>query len=340
MQFRQVVLVALSPVVTACALDLGVSEQELVSCPNWACAQNNAKLNNRPFHELAENGTVNAEGFRLGPMVKNGVAYQVRVSGTRLLGVNDGGSIGGAALVGAYFYVVDTKVPQAIRVNINAVTPVPVWAGPQEGMMLESYRLEWSDPVSDRVLNLCSNPPVEKHLSSELLGQKGETTLVFENVRYDAAKKEVLAGDRNWFNITCAGHALSKLLLTGQNQNTGNATVAAQQAALKALTADYCGNGTPFTVGGEPLYWKTSNGDMAYFGIATTLEARWTDKGAMCLGQPRLKVSKLSVAQATFPDIHQAITDHCGASKPPECIDVDPATFAGALVVTANPFGE
>lgn len=339
MHLRHVAVAALAVFTGACEFEVSSVEQALVACPNWACAQNNPTLNNRNFHELAEDGTANAEGFQLGPMVKDGVSYRVRVVGTRLTGYSRLNTISGAALVGAYFYVVD-QGQHVLRVNINGIAAVPVWAGPKKGEMLESYRLEWSDPVADRIQNLCSTPPLEKPQGSELLGQKGDYTLVFENARYDAKAKTVLPGDRNWFNIGCAGHALSKLLLTGHHPLTGSAKVIEQQATLKMLVADYCGDGTPFTVGGEPLYWTSSNGYMPFFANPETLEARWNEHGAVCIGQPRLKTTKSTIAQQTFPSIDAAIDEQCAATRPPSCDDIDVNNFDSALVVSGNPINE
>ncbi len=339
---RPLVVVVLSLAAAACGTELGSAEQAIVSCPNWACAQNNATLNNRQFHELAEDGTVNAEGFQLGPLVQNGAAYRVRVSGTRFYGFDSttGATVTGAGLVGAYFYVIDRERETVTKVYIRGVVNVPVWAGPKKGTLLESYRFEWTDYAADRVFNLCSSPPIEKPQSSELLGQKGEYTMVFEGVRYDAAKKEVLPGDRNWFNFGCAGHVLSKSLLTGFTPLTGSATVAEQQAVLKMLVADYCRNGTPFTVGGEPLYWKSANGYMSFFANPQTLEARWNDKGVVCLGQPRLKQTKSVTAQQLYPDIYAAIADVCPQNLPPDCANLEFEKLDGALAVSANPTGE
>jgi ADYC domain len=329
----------LSCLLAACSVELGSTDQAIVACPNWACAQNGPTLNNRDFHELAENGDPNAEGFHLGTMLKAGTSYTMRVSGHRLYGIAaNNTTISGAALVGASFTVLDAA-NHAIRIHINGVAVFPMWGGPFVGAAVESYRLEWVDDMK-LVRNLCANPPVEKPASSELLGMRGEYTLMFEGDRYDAKRKLVLPGDRNWFNLACAGHALSKLFLTGHTSGSGFATPDEQQTVLKNLTADYCGDGTSFTVGGEPLYWKTSNSYMKYFATPTTLEARWDSKGASCLGQPRLKTSKSAVAAAVFPDINAAIDAQCAATRPPPCPDPDLNDLAGAIAVSANPLNE
>jgi hypothetical protein len=329
----------LSCLLGACGVELGSTDQAIVACPNWACAQNGPTLNNRDFHELAENGESNLEGFHLGTMAKNGVTYAARVSGHRLYGLAANSStISGAALVGASFTVLDAA-NHAIRIHINGVAVFPMWGGPHTGAAVESYRLEWIDDTKV-VRNLCANPPPDKPQSPELLGMRGEYTLMFEGNRYDAKRKLVLPGDRNWFNLACAGHALSKLFLTGHASGSGFATTDEQQAALKNITADYCGDGTSFTVGGEPLFWKTANTYMKYYAPPTTLEARWDAKGATCLGQPRLRTSKNPIAAAVFPDINAAIDAQCAATRPPPCADVDLDDFAGAAVVSANPFNE
>lgn len=317
-------------------------EQQLLDCPDWACGQNGPTLNNRSFHELSELGEANAEGFVMSGLVKNGLVYSARVIGSQLSGIRRGSPIlSGNALVGAYFYVGQQDTGYLARVYVTQVIQVPLWGGPKRNQPVEAYRLMWDTPFDERRTNLCSNPPREaKPQSSDQLNLPGEFSVLFEGNRYDAKTKTLRPADRAWFNIGCASHALSKLFLTGLTNETGDATEAEQQAALKMITADYCGDGTSFTLGGEPLYWKTSNGYMDFYGNPTTLEARWTEKGAVCVEVPRLKTSKNPLAPVAFPDVWQAIQDHCPQSVPPSCSSSDPAKFDGALVVSANPINE
>lgn len=323
------------------ALPTSTETQLFDSCPNWACGQNGPSLNNRDFHELAENGDTNAEGFILGPMWKNNVSYTLHVVGSRLYGVRTGApTLSGAALVGAFFLVAHDS-GLIYRIHVSQLISVPLWGGPSKGQPVEGYRLEWSalaDP--EHRTNLCAEPPEGKPQGPEMLGLPGEFTVLFEGNRYDAKAKTVLPGDRNWFNLGCASHALSKLFLTGHTAVTGSATTAEQQAVLKALTADYCGDGTSFTVGGEPLYWKTSNTYMKYYGTPTTLESRWNENGPICLDYPRLKKSLNPLAQQHFPDIWDAIHTQCPARVPPNCADPGVLDFGGQLVITGNPYNE
>lgn len=341
---------------TACALDAGddseaaASDRDLVTstetqlletCPNWACGQNGPKLNNRYFHELAEDGTKNAEGFIAAGLWKNNVEYTLRVVGSRIFGTRPGApTLSGAALTNAFF-LVGHESGYVVRVYIKQVTSVPLWGGPFKDQEVEAYRLMWTAPWDpERSTNLCSEPPIGKPMGPDQLGLPGEFTVIFENNRYDAVTKRLVPGDRNWYNLGCAGHVLSKLFLTGHTAVTGSASAAQQQAALKMLTADYCGDGTSFTVGGEPLYWKTSNGYMPYYGTPTTLESRWNEHGPVCLDYPRLKSTKSVLAQQLFPSIWRAIETRCPAHVPPSCQDPGVIDFGGQLVISGNPYNE
>jgi hypothetical protein len=354
MQARRTAPVFLACLIAACAVEPGdegngsegadvnegTIDQAILSCPDWACGQNGPSLNNRSFHELAENGDVSPDGFAMSGLVQSSLVYSARVVGSKLYGVRTGSpTLTGAALTGAFFWVVHES-GYAVKVYVTQVISVPMFGGPHQGAPVEAYRLEWQTPFDEHRTNLCANPPKDKPQTSNMLNLPGEFTVLFEGNRYDAKAKTLLPGNRNYFNIGCASHAISKLFLTGHTNVSGDSSEKEQQAALKMLTADYCGDGTSFTLGGEPLYWQTSNGYMSFFGNPTTLEARWNENGATCLERPRLKVSKNPLALQAFPDIWDAIRTRCPQSVPPPCSDLSPSTFDGQLVVSANPINE
>jgi hypothetical protein len=347
MYARRPVPVFLACFLAACAVEhvddvgpnLGTSEQALLSCPDWACGQNGPSLNNRSFHELSETGEVNGEGFAMSSLVKNGVVYAVRVVGSRLSGVNGDVTLSGTALTGAYFWIAH-ETGYLAKVQVSEVIQVPLWGGPYKGRPTEAYRLEWSTPFDERRTNLCADPPEDKPQSSNLLNLPGEFTVLFEGNRYDAKRKVLMRASRSWFNLGCASHVLSKLFLTGHTNVSGNVSEKEQQAVLKMLAADYCGDGTSFTVGGEPLYWQTANSYMKFYGPPSTLEARWSERGATCLDRPRLKQSLNPLAQQAFPDVRAAIEAQCPQSVPPPCESSPPGDFDGQLVVSANPINE
>ncbi len=337
----------------ACAFEQapgeGVAQQAIEECPDWACGQNGPLLNGHYFHELSESRASNREGFSLANslFIKGGSAYQLSVVGSQLRATGPAVQLIGAQLVGGYFDIVHSS-GRRYRVNVTAAYSMQIYSGPKQGATIPQYKLEWQDispgaPI-EHYKNLCSNPPTGVY-REETLYQNGETTLFFEGTRYDAKTKTVLFGDTNWFNMACAGSALSKLLLTGHTALTGGATAQQQQTALKLITADYCGTGKSFTVQGEPLYWKTANGYMAFAGVPDTFEARWTSTGPVCLDYARLLETDKAQAQLSFPDapdgtpgVIAAMIATCPASLPPDCNALPGAyDFAGAYAVSANP---
>jgi hypothetical protein len=335
----------------ACALEQAPessTEQSLLSCPDWACGQNGPLLNGHYFHELAESKAPNLEGFSLGVLVKNGLSYAASVTGMQLRGSSRlHGTLAGSQLVGAYFEISHDS-GKRYHVLINGTSTMQIYSGPMTGATIPQYILEWIEVTPgappDHYHNLCSNPPTGAY-RQETLFQHGESTLFFEGTRYDAQAKDVLFGDSNWFNLGCAGSALSKLLLTGHTSLTGSASQQEQQTALKLLTADYCGDGKSFTVAGEPLYWKTQNGYMAFAGAPASLEGRWGASGPVCLDDPRLVESDLQAAKDNFPadgngtpGVLVKMMEHCPTKLPPACSAL-PGNydFAGSVAVSGNP---
>ncbi len=321
--------------------------QALEECPNFACGQNGPKLNNREFHELSEQHLRNREGFATTDLTKGGLTYQIDVAGWELRGLSASGNLVGAALKGATFDI-NHATGKQYRVQIADVATMQIYAGPLKGVTIPQYILQWIEITPGapptHYKNLCSNPPTGTY-RQETLYQLGESTLFFEGNRYDSARKTLLAGSTTWFNLGCAGHALSKLLLTGHTELSGNTSTAQQQAALKMITADYCGDGTSFTVAGEPLYWKSNNGYMAFLAQPESLEGRWGPNGPLCIDEYRLVKSNNPLAQVYFPDaadgtpgVEVAVNARCPAKLPPTC-NAAPGTydFSGAMTVSANP---
>jgi hypothetical protein len=106
-----------------------------------------------------------------------------------------------------------------------------------------------------------------------------------------------------------------------------------RQAMLKMLVADYCGTGRAFTVPGEPLLWQS--GRISYALPPLNLEARWTANGASCLGVPRLNVHP-DPGSFFSENIMTDIIAECGSNLPPQCTDIDPRDYDGAVVTSAN----
>jgi hypothetical protein len=169
--------------------------------------------------------------------------------------------------------------------------------------------------------------------------------VVFEGDRINATTRTVNpAADNRWFNLGCALHTLAKMRLTRNTLNTvANGDWRRVQATLKMLSADYCGNGTAFTVGGTPILWRQNPPGMTYRFQPQpgALEARWNENGAICLGTPRLAVHPI----AEFPDLAKSIRRACAPSRGPglpeeprprPCRGTDLFISGDELITTAN----
>jgi hypothetical protein len=247
-------------------------------------------------------------------------------------------TLSGGALIGGYLYL--TNGSRSFEIVVTEVSTVDSWAQPAAGaphVTLESYRLDWTELVNNtpgRFQNVCKNPPTRE--SSDLLGMVGQNayhTLLFEGDRIDAAHKLDTAIDPSWFNLGCAGSALAKMALTGHTQAAANAntfvtTLPERQTMLKMLAADYCGDGTPFTVAGQPLNWADDHSTMKLTALLAqppqplVLEARWTATGAACLDVPRVDAHPTTLSAQVFgPNVYDQVRNHCPAQMPPACAD-------------------
>jgi hypothetical protein len=95
---------------------------------------------------------------------------------------------------------------------------------------------------------------------------------------------------------------------------------------LKMLAADYCGDGTPFTVAGQPLNWRDDRGTLKLLKplAQLALEARWTDTGPACLDKPRVDVHHTALSNAVFGpnvNIYDLVQATCPQQMPPQCAD-------------------
>jgi len=332
-------------------------------CQDVICGMNSPVVDSFGFHELNLDGAPNAEGFQIdtgtrgvAQIFQGGVWYDLRVSNNHVSGVNGIRVLPPAAVSGAQIPLVRKGQSYVLRVSAARDLPFFVGASGQVG----AYEFEWTaGTVSEnaKFTNLCGDikgllqyindqGKDSRYAQQELMGLTPVEAVAFEGDRVDA--KAMLmdpAADDRWFNFGCAGQTLSKLLLTHNTVHTQDPALSSsaawqhRQTTLKMLAADYCGTGQPFTVGGQILDWK---GDaMTYYWPGPReLEARWNEKGATCIGTPRLMHPTTPQGAALFKpdyaDVNEAIAKLC-ATPPPRCKDSDPVPFNGAIRVTANP---
>jgi hypothetical protein len=219
-----------------------------------------------------------------------GQSYPVKVDAGQFVAHGPTGLVQGAGLVGWSLVFTDEHGEQ--RVTITAFAVHPDWVG---GDPIFTYGLAHADPLSPdgTYVNVCPG------LSPD------ETTVVLLNDElYDMATKEVTPDQWGWVTMACRGHALAKLALLGYGRyDAYQSTPPQRQAALKAITADYCGDGTSFTVVGQPLEWADELGNFRVSDLSpdSVVEARWSEDGAVCLNAPRLVPRAEVEAQCSLP---------------------------------------
>jgi hypothetical protein len=260
------------------------------------------------FHELHLRGLPNAAGLSLSGVRRGGAAYVLEVSGAAVSAhprSSRAAAESGAALKGLELDLRD-RTGARFTIHIAAVGTTTYWAGTPEPV--PTYELTYTSTTHRNPQPLCT-------------AERNEA-LLFAGDRYDAPRKTVTAtgpDTEGWFNVACVGTALAKLHLTRHTEasQTVKTTAVERQAMLKMLTGDVCGDGTSFTVHGQPLMWADANRLTTFAAPPASLEAVWTERGAVCLDTPRR------------PELAAAIAARCGPL--PSC------TNQRGYVISANP---
>jgi hypothetical protein len=180
--------------------------------------------------------------------------------------------------------------------------------------------------------HLCKGP---FHSDDDLWSNIHESAIVFAGDHYDVDKKTVskIPEASGWFNLACTGTASYKMhmlrhteagsiTLNGVPRDT---TLQQRTAMLKAITADYCGDGRSWTGDGTKLYWTDARGWYQWPSAnilgepeSRGIEAIWGPDGALCLNTPR-RLPEAPPPQATKCDIpavqRQTVEQICRGTK-------------------------
>lgn len=351
-----------------------VEQKAGIGCSSFYCGAggNSPEIDHKGLHELDFlKGRKNREGFSVMLPLEhpNGHAYDLWVEAGRVYtkSINGGPAL---SFNGTPTTDDDLDYLPIVVKNSNFVGEyqlrfvesgrVPYWAKPYgREHFATTYKLIWTDNLNKdpkrEWKNICSNVNVVDANGSQ--GMNIYHVVVFEKDRIDAPTKTVGTPEDGWVNVGCASHALAKLHLSGhteaaqtQTQNLAipdeekfQTSTDERQAWLKMIVGDYCGNGTPFTVAGQPLEWADNRKWMWYPSDAPNveLEARWTAAGASCLNTPRTlanPTAESAVAFLPYHDVEEAMLDICGG-RPPECKSTDASVIdTGEHMFSANPF--
>jgi hypothetical protein len=212
------------------------------------------------------------------------------------------------------------------EIMVASYTPrLLYWAGPGAipAYLLLYHRI--GDPSGWQ--NLCKEPLTPSD-AAVWPDQYEAYAILIDDERYDTDAITVdPAPAEGWFNIACAGSALSKMMLMHYNphlpaNDAYYSTPTERTAVLKMLTADYLGTGEAFTKGGTLLQWEDTTGLHPHPPMAHVVEAVWDETGALCLDAPRLLIGDI--------DIFGKIESECDG----DC--VMPPTCAEAGITAAN----
>lgn len=242
----------------------------------------------------------------LGPHGVTG--YQLQVQNGQFVASDGTSVLTGPALKGTTLRYEDISGDFA-AIEIVAVDKVESWT--VEKYDIERYKLgiRYS---SGEVTPVCEE--------AESIDDDDAWAVLLSGERYDWPGKSVIASGaqgRDWFNIACVGNGLYKTKLMGYDPEPPTAspyttTADERQAALKMITADYCGTGTSFTASGTALQWRNAdNWSYNSVGSGAALEALWDADGALCLNEPRLGqdaaaaiAAECAIANKVLPPCH------------------------------------
>lgn len=353
----------------ACAFDepnVGITEQGLGCDPDF-CMTNSPLITHYGTWEFNVAGKPNGQGITVLGFSKGSDFYDLRVEDSRFVGYDAGGSpaLTEADLIDAAIYLdIGGKQSAIVIRNRALITDV------LSSNTLDTYVLDWgmvigrplpglmhagdtveggAMPVIGTTSNVCPEPKWYEEFAKNGFAEWDETigsmalyeAVVFEGDRFDPETRTLAPKpDNDWFNIGCGAHTLAKLRLTRHTINTAPSWQHAQ-AALKMLSADYCGSGRSFTFSGEPLEWRDQlQPGMEYLRLGPTdnLEARWDENGAICVSDPRLMRTPNPAAATAYQTLWADIADECKAvgHRIRTCGDLDVYGNEGELITSVN----
>ncbi|MFN0251682.1 MAG: ADYC domain-containing protein [Kofleriaceae bacterium] len=279
------------------------------SCGPFGCLQNTATgPDDEVFNELDASGTfANADGVKIMSFkLRDGTPATLHAKGDRLMAKGASGALHlGTELDGSVLVLSKHDVP-AFEAKFSVDTVGVAFWGGDTSETVEVYDIQVRKfGISD------AKPACRDNLPNmdEWPGNP-HAAVVFEGDRFHHEAHTVSDSVGSpWFNIACAGGYPAKLHLLRHTWAGGFSkldgvqywptTLAQRQTYLRAITADYHGDGAAHTLSGVPLFYGDAAGihPMASGG---TIEAIWKENGAVCLNEPRV-VTRTSIESRGIP---------------------------------------
>ncbi|HUQ05302.1 MAG TPA: ADYC domain-containing protein [Kofleriaceae bacterium] len=203
-------------------------------------------------------------------------------------------------------------LPLTVRIIDQAVTTTWMAKEP-ERTWVPAYLLEYGARGSSMRDNVCPQGErwIEDWQAADLRMERAEApgpvprgftpqtppggdgyALIVQGETYDHETGDpLIRRDRMWFNIACAGAALSKMRLLGVDPMQENPQ-GLTRTTLKMITAKYRGRWSG-TKTGTPIHWERPQLGTRYLGAPDERrigprEALWTAKGAICADHFRI----------------------------------------------------
>jgi len=268
------------------------------SCAPWGCLQNTALgPGDEIFDELdASRTSPNAHGIQIDTFKSRGdVPLQVVIERDHLVGIDAFGTrYEGAALNNSVMSFKYNGLPAFEAVFNLSTVPTQFWGGDttQLAITYEISVRRIGDPPT-WVKPACRNDPPSPN---EWFGSP-TSAVIYAGDRYFDEKHTVRDSvGTSWFNIACAGGYPAKLHLLRHTYAGGFGSdgiqhwptrITARQTYLRAIVADYAGDGSVWTHTGVPLYYGDSKG-VYPARLDGTREAVWNQYGAVCMDRTRL----------------------------------------------------
>lgn len=205
------------------------------------------------------------------------------------------------------------KSSEVVRVRIDSIGAVSDWVLPTNGAKaIPTYRLVWEELPGYEEESGDQTPAVGKSICPKRTAWMEDWQVPMRRKPDDPVRKTwkeatdhllIVQGEtygkdaaidksgREWFNLACAGTAISKMRLLGYDPSTDTSSPPERQATLKMISGRYRAE-TSYTVAGTPLKWwhstKHFDGDPdPSRWNQDIVEAHWSAAGATCLSHRR-----------------------------------------------------
>ena len=263
-------------------LDLGVDDQALVH-------DNGVRLNGVRLNGVRLNG-VRLNGVRLNGVRLNGVRLNgVRLNGSELTASTHDGTLTGAELVGSRWSgALSDGSSLALRID-----EVSTGTGSNADVTIYGFSYQTPEGWSD----LCDGAG-----ALAVAGTWNYEQGTPEGGSYDP--------DASQFTLACRGFAIAKCVEFGYKPWLDRSAYLG--TCTRTLRADYCGDGTPYTVNGTTIDLYDADGIQAD-ETDWPLEARWDEHGATCIGEDT--ATRFYQVAGVTPTCLDALP-RCGSSAP------------------------